>query len=88
MECCFSMQSCSSPSTSAALRRRLEAALTSSASGSHPPERAGEATFILWVIQLMNDLHPQALADPTLIMLREPHLRTSPQHESRGGAHG
>lgn len=45
-----------------------------SASGSDPLERRGKCTLILWVIQLMNDPGPEALADPTLIMLREPHL--------------
>lgn len=33
----------------------------------------------MWVIRLMNDPGPEALEDPTLIMLREPHL---------GGARG
>lgn len=45
-----------------------------SASGSNPLERRGECTLILRVIHLMNDPGPEALADPTLIMLREPHL--------------
>lgn len=45
-----------------------------SASGSDPLERRGKCTLILRVIQLMNDPGPEALADPTLIMLREPHL--------------
>lgn len=45
-----------------------------SASGSDPLEHGGEGTFILWAVQLMNDLDPEALADPTFIMLREPHL--------------
>lgn len=45
-----------------------------SASGSNPLERCSKCTLILWVIQLMNDPAPEALADPTLIMLREPHL--------------
>lgn len=45
-----------------------------SASGSNPLERAGEGTLILLVIRLMNDPGPEALADPTLIMLQEPHL--------------
>lgn len=45
-----------------------------SASGSNPLERCSKYTLILWVIQLMNDPGPEALADPTLIMLREPHL--------------
>lgn len=50
-----------------------------SASGSNLLEHCSERTLILWVIQLMNDSGPKALADPTLIMLREPHL---------GGARG
>lgn len=45
-----------------------------SASGSNPLERRSKRTLILRVIQLMNDPGPEALADPTLIMLREPHL--------------
>lgn len=45
-----------------------------SASGSNPLERASEGTLILLVIRLMNDPGPEALADPTLIMLQEPHL--------------
>lgn len=45
-----------------------------SASGSNPLERCSKCTLILRVIQLMNDPGPEALADPTLIMLREPHL--------------
>lgn len=45
-----------------------------SASGSNPLERYSKCTLILQVIQLMNDPGPEALADPTLIMLREPHL--------------
>ncbi len=45
-----------------------------SASGSNPLERCSKRTLILQVIQLMNDPGPEALADPTLIMLREPHL--------------
>lgn len=45
-----------------------------SASGSNPLERCSKYTLILRVIQLMNDPGPEALADPTLIMLREPHL--------------
>lgn len=40
-----------------------------SASGSNPLERAGEGTLILLVIRLMDDPGPEALADPTLIML-------------------
>lgn len=40
-----------------------------SASGSNPLERAGEGALILPVIRLMNDPGPEALADPTLIML-------------------
>lgn len=45
-----------------------------SASGSNPLERCSKYTLILQVIQLMNDPGPEALADPTLIMLRELHL--------------
>lgn len=45
-----------------------------SASGSNPLEHCSKCTLILRVIQLMNDPGPEALADPTLIMLREPHL--------------
>lgn len=45
-----------------------------SASGSNPLERCSWSALILRVIQLMNDPGPEALADPTLIMLREPHL--------------
>lgn len=45
-----------------------------SASGSNPLEHGSKCTLILRVIQLMNDPGPEALADPTLIMLREPHL--------------
>lgn len=45
-----------------------------SASGSNPLERCGKCILISRVIQLMNDPGPEALADPTLIMLREPHL--------------
>lgn len=40
-----------------------------SASGSNPLERTGEGTLILLVIRLMDDPGPEALADPTLIML-------------------
>lgn len=61
-----------------------------SASGSDPLERGGKGTLILWVIQLMNDLDPETLADPTLIMLREPHLggHLPSMKESEGGANG
>ncbi|KAK2893647.1 hypothetical protein Q8A73_016131 [Channa argus] len=45
-----------------------------SASGSNPLERCSKCTLILQVIQLMNDPGTEALTDPTLIMLREPHL--------------
>ncbi|KAK2833231.1 hypothetical protein Q5P01_017120 [Channa striata] len=45
-----------------------------SASGSNPLERCSKCTLILQVIRLMNDPGPEALTDPTLIMLREPHL--------------
>lgn len=45
-----------------------------SASGSNPLKRCSKSTLILRVIQLMNDPGPEALADSTLIMLREPHL--------------
>lgn len=45
------------------------------ASGSNPLKRCCcNCTLILQVIQLMNDPGVEALADPTLIMLREPHL--------------
>lgn len=44
------------------------------ASGSNPLARRDECTLILRVIHLMNDPGPEALADPTLIMLWEPHL--------------
>lgn len=33
-----------------------------SASGGDPLERGGGAAFIFWVIRLMNDLDPEALA--------------------------
>lgn len=48
-----------------------------SASGSNPLEHCSKCTLILPVIQLMNDPGLEALADPTLIMLREPHLEGS-----------
>lgn len=51
-----------------------------SASGSNPLERRSKCTLILRVIQLMNDPGPEALADPTLIMLREPHLGDTEGH--------
>lgn len=56
---------------SAVIRRPT---LMISASGSNPLERCTKYTLILQVIQLMNDPGPEALADPTLIMLRELHL--------------
>lgn len=45
-----------------------------SASGSNPLERCSGRTLILRVIHLMNDPGPEAVADPALIMPREPHL--------------
>lgn len=48
-----------------------------SASGSNPLERCSQCTLILRVIRLMNDPGPKTLADPTLIMLREPHLEST-----------
>lgn len=59
-----------------------------SASGSNPLERRGECTFILRVIQLMNDPGPPALADPTLIMLREPHLGGAGRRRGGGAVRG
>lgn len=56
---------------SAVIRRPT---LMISASGSNPLEHSSKCTLILQVIQLMNDPGPEAVADPTLIMLREPHL--------------
>lgn len=57
--------------SSAVIRRPT---LMISASGSNPLERCSKSALILRVIQLMNNPGPEALADPTLIMLREPHL--------------
>lgn len=56
-----------------------------SASGSNPLERCSKCTLILQVIQLMNDPGPEALADPTLIMLREPHLGGTGGHLANSG---
>lgn len=56
-----------------------------SASGSNPLERCSKCTLILQVIQLMNDPGPEALADPTLIMLRELHLGGTVGHLANSG---
>lgn len=57
-----------------------------SASGSNPLERCSKRTFILQVIQLMNDPLPEALADPTLIILKEPNLQGTRGRLANSGA--
>ena len=86
MDYSFSMQSCKSPCTergpTAVVRRPV---LMISASGSNPLQRCSEGTLILRVIRLMNDPGLEALADPTLIMLREPHLGGAGGHLADSG---
>ncbi|KAJ7992458.1 hypothetical protein DPEC_G00278760 [Dallia pectoralis] len=90
MDYSFGMQSCKSASPLSEERLRSGGpgpgpALMISASGSNPLRCCGGGALILPAIRLMNDPGREALADPALIMPREPHLGGARAGDALGG---